>query len=96
MTYTADHDNGYRATVEYSGGVAAVLPVLPHPPPPPGAGAGVAFPVAPTVTPLPFRAVPVSAVPSPVVRVSQRQTFQKGFVDHITQPNLRHYFVVCL
>ena len=89
MTYTADHDNGYRATVEYSGGVAAVLPVLPPPPPPPpGAGAGVAFPVAPTVTPLPFRAVPVSAraVPSPVVRVSQRQTFQKGFVDHITQP----------
>ena len=59
MTYTADHENGYRADVQYSG-VAAVLParlvggggpVAPRPP------TGVALAVAPT--PLPFRAVPI-------------------------------------
>ena len=74
VTYTADHENGYRADVQYSG-VAAVLParlvggggpVAPRPPP-----TGVALAVA--TTPLPFRAVPVSAVPPPVVRVSLRQ-----------------------
>ena len=70
VTYTADRENGYRASVEYSPGVAPILPVgpvaLPPPPPPPP----VAILPAVTPTPLPFRAAPVSAVPpSPLARV---------------------------